>query len=406
MDYDRPDNERIRIRAMKLPLKYTLRNLWTRRLTTSLTITGIALVVFVFAAVLMMAYGIQKTLVETGSDDNVIVLRKAATAEITSIIMRDQSNVVQSLSHIGKMQNGKPYISNEIATVINLEYRKKTGGFGNVTVRGITHEGVQLRPHVKLMEGRMFKWGSREIVVGASIHNRFLNTNIGERVKFGGDEWTIVGWFDAGGSGFDSEIWGDVDQLAQSFGYSGAFSSILIRLEHHEAFQDFVAAFNQDLRLQTLEVKREKEFYASQSEDMAMFIRILGILVTIIFSAGAMIGAMITMYAAVSNRTVEIGTLRALGFRRRSVLGAFLVESLAIALIGGFIGLFLASFLQFFQISMINFGSFAELAFNFTLSPSIVFSSLAFSLTMGIIGGFLPSVRAARLNIVNALRSA
>jgi ABC-type lipoprotein release transport system permease subunit len=390
---------------MKLPLKYTLRNLWTRRLTTALTITGIALVVFVFAAVLMMAYGIQKTLVETGSDDNVIVLRKAATAEITSIIMRDQSNVVQTLSHIRKMPDGKPYISNEIATVINLEYRKKTGGFGNVTVRGITPEGLQLRPQVKLMEGRMFQWGSREIVVGASIHNRFKNTNTGERVKFGGDEWTIVGWFDAGGSGFDSEVWGDVDQLAQSFGYTGAFSSILIRLEREEAFQDFIATFNQDLRLQTLEVKREKDFYASQSEDMAMFIRILGILVTIIFSAGAMIGAMITMYAAVSNRTVEIGTLRALGFRRRSVLGAFLVESLAIALIGGFIGLFLASFLQFFQISMINFGSFAELAFNFTLSPSIAVSSLLFSLMMGIIGGFLPSVRASRLNIVNALRS-
>ena len=390
---------------MKIPIKYTLRNLWTRRLTTALTITGIALVVFVFTAVLMMAYGIQKTLVDTGSDNNIVVLRKAATSEISSIIMRDQANVIRTLPNIAKSADGKPLLSEEIAVVINLTFNTKAGGFGNITVRGITPDGVQLRQQVKLIKGRMFHWGSREIVVGSSIRKRFLNTNIGEQIKFGGDKWTVVGWFDAGGSGFDSEIWGDVDQLGQSFGYTGAFSSILIRLERPDAFEEFLTGFNKDLRLQVLEIKREKKFYADQSEDMAAFIKILGIAVTIIFSAGAMIGAMITMYAAVSNRTVEIGTLRALGFRRRSVLAAFLIESLALALIGGFIGLFLASFLQFFQISMINFGSFAELAFSFSLSPSIVINALVFSLAMGIIGGFLPSVRASRLNIVNALRS-
>ncbi len=390
---------------MKIPIKYTLRNLWTRRLTTLLTITGIALVVFVFAAVLMMAYGIQKTLVETGSDNNIIVLRKAATSEITSIIMRDQANVLRALPFIEKTEDGKPLISEEISTVINLAFNKKPEGFGNVSVRGITPYGINLRPQVKLIEGRMFSWGSREIIIGASIQKRFRNTDIGETIKFGGDEWTVVGWFDADGSGFDSEIWGDVDQLAQSFGYTGAYSSILIRLEKPDEYKDFLDGFYKDLRLQTLEVKKEKQFYADQSEDMAMFIRILGIVVTIIFSAGAMIGAMITMYAAVSNRTTEIGTLRALGFRRRSVMMAFLVESLAIALIGGFTGLFFASFLQFFQVSMINFGSFAELAFSFSLSPSIVINSMFFSVIMGVIGGFLPSVRASRLNIVNALRS-
>jgi putative ABC transport system permease protein len=390
---------------MKIPIKYTLRNLWTRRLTTALTITGIALVVFVFTAVLMMAYGIQKTLVDTGSDNNIVVLRKAATSEISSIIMRDQANVIRTLPNIAKSPDGKPLLSEEIAVVINLTFNTKAGGFGNITVRGITPDGVQLRQQVKLTKGRMFQWGSREIVVGASIRKRFLNTNIGEQIKFGGDKWTVVGWFDAGGSGFDSEIWGDVDQLGQSFGYTGAFSSILIRLERQDAYEDFLTAFNKDLRLHELEIKREKKFYADQSEDMAVFIRILGIAVTVIFSAGAMIGAMITMYAAVSNRTVEIGTLRALGFRRRSVLGAFLIESLVLALMGGFIGLCLASLLQFFQISMINFGSFAELAFGFSLSLSIVIDALVFSLIMGIIGGFLPSVRASRLNIVTALRS-
>jgi ABC-type lipoprotein release transport system permease subunit len=389
---------------MKIPFKYSLRNLRTRRLTTALTVIGIALVVFVFAAVLMMAYGIQRTLVETGSDDNIIVLRKAATAEITSIITREQVNVVQALPLVAKTPDGKSMISTEIAAVITLQYSKKKGGYGNVTVRGLAPEGIQLRPQVRMISGRMFRWGSREIIVGSSIRKRFLNMGIEETAKFGGDEWKIVGWFDAGG-GFDSEIWGDVDQLAQSFGYTGAFSSILARLERPTALEDFRSEFSKDLRLRTLEVKREKVFYEEQSEDMAKFIQLLGIFVTVIFSVGAMIGAMITMYAAVSNRAVDIGTLRALGFRRRNVLVAFLSESLTLALAGGITGLSFASLLQFFQISMLNFGTWAELEFGFSLSPSIVLYSIIFSLTMGFLGGFLPAVRAARSNIVNALRS-
>lgn len=390
---------------MKIPFKYTIRNLKTRRLTTALTVAGIAMVVFVFAAVLMMAYGIQKTLIETGSDDNLIILRKAATGEIVSIIMLDQAKIISTLPNIAKTPDGKPLLSKEILAVINLTYRKKEGGIGLVATRGITPEGIQLRPNVKLVEGRMFQWGSREIIVGSSIYKRFQGTDVGEKIKFGGDQWTIVGWFDAGGSGFDSEIWGDEIQLADAFGYTGAYSSILIRLKSPDSFEQFKNEFNKDLRLQTLDVKKEKQFYAEQSEDMAMFIRILGIVVTVIFSLGAMIGAMITMYAAVSNRTVEVGTLRALGFRRRNVLAAFLFESLALSLTGGLVGLFLASFLQLFNISMINFGTFSELAFNFSLSPTIIISSLLFSVAMGIIGGFLPSVRAARLNIVEALRT-
>lgn len=390
---------------MKIPLKYVIRNIKTRKLTSALTVTGVSLVVFVFAAVLMMAHGIQKTLVQTGSDGNVIVLRKAATAEITSIIMQDQANVIQTLPSVSKLPSGRPFLSSEIVAIINLPYSEKKGGVGNVTVRGVTAEGFQLRQSMELTAGRMFNWGSREIIVGSSIRKRFTGTGIGDKIKFGGDEWDVVGTFDAGGNGFDSEIWGDQVQLGQAFGYTGAYSSILIRLDNQNAFSQFADQFSKDLRLQTLEVKREKKFYEEQSEDMAMFIRILGIAITIIFSFGAMIGAMITMYAAVSNRTVEIGTLRALGFRRRNVLAAFLIESLFISLLGGSIGLVLASSLQFFDISMINFGSFSELAFSFSLSASIVINSMIFSIMMGMVGGFLPSVRASRLNIVNALRS-
>jgi putative ABC transport system permease protein len=389
---------------MRIPLKYTVRNLLTRRLTTALTITGIALVVFVFTAVLMMAEGVRRTLVATGSEQNVIVLRKSATAEITSIISREDLNIIKALPHIAQSQDGKPLISGEGVVVINLRY-KKGGGFGNITVRGVTPEGIQLRPQVKLTDGRMFRWGAREVIVGQSIAQRFEGAAIGQQIKFGGDEWTIVGILDSDGSGFDSEIWGDIDQLSQAFNRLSAVSIVLLRLDTPDAFEAFTQVFTKDVRLQYFEAKRERQFYDEQSEDLAFFIRILGTVVTVIFSAGAIIGAMITMYAAVSNRTVEIGTLRALGFRRRSILLTFFLESLLIALIGGIAGILIASVLQFFSVSMINFSSFSELAFKFSISSSIIGYAFTFAIIMGVVGGFLPAFRASRLKIVNALRA-
>ncbi|HUN65582.1 MAG TPA: ABC transporter permease [Bacteroidota bacterium] len=389
---------------MKIPAKYIVRNLLTRRLTMSLTVAGIALVVFVFTAVLMMANGIRSTLVATGAEDNVIVLRKSAQAEISSIIGRDEANVIRTLPGIAHTQEGKPLVSAEVVVVINLRYNDESG-FGNVTVRGVNPEGIRLRPGVRISEGRMFQWGTREIVVGSSITRRFKDSQIGSQIKFGGDTWTIVGVMSSDGSGFDSELWGDNDQLGEAFNRP-VFSTVLLKLERASDFPAFKAAFTNDNRLQYFEVKPERQFYDEQSEAMATFVRILGIFVTVIFSAGAMIGAMITMYAAVANRTIEIGTLRALGFRRKNILTAFLLESLFLSLIGGGVGILLASVLQFYQISMINFSSFAELAFKFSLSADILVRSLVFSLIMGVIGGFLPAVRASRMNIVNALRSA
>jgi putative ABC transport system permease protein len=389
---------------MKIPLKYTLRNFKSRRLTTAITMAGIALVVFVFAAVLMLAHGIQKTLVATGMPDNVIVARKAANGEISSIIVRSDYNVMLTLPHIAKQADGKPLASGETVVIINL--LKKTGGLSNVTVRGVAPEAFLIRPQVHIVEGRMFKAGAREVVTGSAIAKNFIDTKIGSTVIFGGNQWTIVGKFDTGGSGFDSEMWGDNDQLQDAFNRQGGYSTLTFKLDQPDAFNAFKAAFDAEQRLQQFEPKIEKTFFEEQSEGMATFIRILGIFITVVFSFGATIGAMITMYAAVANRTVEVGTLRALGFKRRSVLSAFLIESLSLSLIGGVIGLFLASFLQFFSISMLNYQSFSELQFSFALSPSIVLTSLFFSLFMGFAGGFLPAVRAARLNIVNALRSA
>ena len=389
---------------MKIPLKYTLRNLLTRRLTTGITILGIALVVFVFSAVLMMAYGVQKTLVSTGSADNVLVARKAANGEISSIIDRETADVILTLPHVAKTPEGGPLASGEPVVVINLS-KVEGGGMSNVTVRGVSPQVFTLRPQVRLKEGRMFKWGSRELITGTAIEKRFAGSKIGDVVRFAGDNWTVVGIFDSDGSGFDSEMWGDADQLLDAFNRR-SFSTLTFRLDPPGSFKEFTAAFDKEPRLQQFEPKIERVYFEEQSELMAGFIRILGIFITVIFSAGSTIGAMITMYAAVANRTIEVGTLRALGFRRRSILVAFLTESVLLSLIGGFVGLILASFLQFFTVSTLNFGSFSELAFSFALSPQIVFSSLVFALFMGLLGGFLPSVRAARLNIVNALRSA
>ncbi len=374
----------------------------TRRLSTAMTVTGVMLVVIVFTAVLMMADGIRKTLVATGSDDNAIVLRKAANAEISSIISREQSDIIRTLPHIARGSDGKPLVSSEIVVVINLTY--KEGGFANVTVRGVPQEGIVLRPQVRLTSGRMFRWGSREIVVGSSLLKRFREISLGSTLKFGGDTWTIVGVMSSDGSGFDSEIWGDVDQLSGAFDRP-VFSVVVVHLENPDAYDAFRQSFESDIRLQYLDAKREKQFYDELSEELTLFVRLIGTFITGIFSVGAMIGAMITMYAAVANRTVEIGTLRALGFGRRNILAAFFLESMLLAITGGAAGILLASLLQFAELSVINFSSFAELAFRFSISPAIVLDSLIFSVIMGIAGGFLPAARAARMNIVTALRS-
>jgi ABC-type lipoprotein release transport system permease subunit len=389
---------------MKIPLSYTWRSLWARRLTTILTLGGIALVVFVFASVLMLSHGVEQTLIDTGSDDNVIVLRRSANSELVSQIDRDAANMIRTNPVIASGGDGKPIVSTEVVVIINL-LRNETNGMGNISVRGVSPEALALRPQVKIVEGQMFRFGSNEIILGESLAKRFQRTGIGQQIRFGDALWTVVGHFEADGDGFESEIWGDVEQLMPAFGRP-VFSSVTLKLRDAADYETVKKQIEADPRTQYAELKREKVYYSEQSKMMSDFIKILGLVVTIIFSVGAVIGAMITMYAAVANRTVEIGTLRALGFRRRSVLGAFLVEAVFLAVIGGGAGVALASLMSFVRISTVNFGTFSELAFGFTLSPSIVVSAMVFSILMGITGGFLPAVRASRLNILTALRSA
>jgi putative ABC transport system permease protein len=387
---------------MALPLSYNFRNLWTRRLTTVLTASGMALVVFVFAAILMLANGLQKTLVETGSYDNVVVLRKGSGSEVVSGVGREQASVIETQPEITIGSNGQRLLAKEIVVLINLP-KRGTNKPSNVIVRGIEESSLLLRAQVKLVEGRLPRMGSLEVIVGSSLVKRFKNIGINETLCCGMGDWRIVGIFDAGNTGFSSEIWGDADQLMQAF-RRPVYSSIVFKLRDPSEFQELKNRLESDPRL-TVEAKRETRYYAEQSEMMAKFLRILGVSITIIFSLGAIIGAMVTMYSTVANRTAEIGTLRALGFQRRAILAAFLVESLLLGFLGGLAGLFFASFMQFFTISTMNFQTFSELAFSFSTTFEIVYKALVFSLVMGFVGGVLPAIRASRMNIVDALRS-
>jgi putative ABC transport system permease protein len=388
---------------MPVPISYSFRNLSTRRLTTLLTVSGMALVVFVFATVLMLEEGLRSTLVTTGAYDNALITRRSAGAEVQSAVDRAQAAVAEMRPEVALDGAGMRLVSRETVVLISLNKRDSDKP-SNIVIRGIGEQGLPLRPQVKLVAGCMFRPGSSEIVAGQSIGERFIGAGIGERLRFGMRDWTVVGHFDAGGTGFDSEIWGDNEQLMQAFRRT-SYSSVLLRLQDGERFDAFKRALENDPRL-TVEVKRESVFYAEQSEVLANFIRILGLTLSIIFSTGAVIGAMITMYAAVANRTAEIGTLRAIGFRSRSILWAFLLESLFMGALGGALGLALASLMQWVSFSTMNFQTFSELAFSFTLTPRIALSAMLFALAMGLLGGFLPAVRAARLKVVDALRAA
>ncbi len=387
---------------MAIPIAYNIRNLWTRRLTTVLTISGMALVVFVFAAILMLAEGLQKTLVETGSYDNVVFLRKGAATEVVSGVSKEQASILETVPEIALGPKGKRLLAKEIVLLIALP-KKGSGTPSNVVLRGIEENSLLLRPQVKLVSGRLPRVGSYEVIVGTSIAKRFKGVEMGGNLCCAMRNWRVVGIFDAGTSGFSSEVWGDVDQFMQAFRRPG-YSSVIFRLRNSSEFGSVKSQVENDPRL-TLVAKREMTYYAEQSQMMAKFLRILGMSLTIIFSLGAIIGAMVTMYSAVGNRIAEIGTLRALGFKRRDILMAFLLESLLLGFFGGVAGLFFASFMQAVTISTVNFQTFSELAFSFTLTFEIIYKGMIFSLIMGFVGGLLPAFRASRMVIVEALRA-
>lgn len=388
---------------MKLPISYSYRNLLVRKTTTVLTVLGIALVSFVYAGVLMLANGIRETLVSTGLNDNAIVVQRSSLSEVTSGITRDAANVLMSIQGIDPGLDGRPLAVAETNVLVNLP-KRGTGDVVIMTTRGTTPNVLAVRPNIKLVEGRFFTPGTSEIIVGSAARKNFQNCEVGGTLKFSQREWQVVGVFDAGRSGFDSEIWGDIDQFMQAF-RRDVFSSITFRIPSDASLNAYKSEVERDNRLR-VDVKREDVFYGEQSESLATFIKILGTIITAIFSIGAIIGAMITMYASVANRTREIGTLQALGFPRRSVLVGFLLEALFLSIIGGIIGLIAASSLQMLSLSTMNFASMAEVEFRFSLTSDTIINVMIFSIVMGVIGGVLPAFRASRLKVVDALRGA
>ena len=386
---------------MPIPISYSYRNLLARRLTTFLTAAGMALVVFVFAAVLMLAEGLRQTLVSTGSFDNAIVLRAGTETEVQSALDRTQAAIVASQPEIGAGKEG-PLVAAEAIILVNLP-RRGSGQPGNVMIRGVQPGSFGLRREVRLAQGRWFRPGSNEIVAGNLIAQRYQGAGLGETVRFAMRDWRVVGVFDAGNTGFSSEIWGDVEQLLQAFRRT-AFSSVTLRLRDAAAFDALKTRLESDPRL-PVQVRREVEFYEAQSARLADFIRLLGLVLTAIFGLGAVLGAMITMYAQVGSRINEIGTMRALGFQRRHILLAFLLEAGLLGVLGWIVGMIPAALLNFITLSTINWSSFAEITFRFTLTPGILLKSLAFGLGMGLVGGLLPSLKAARLPLIDALRA-
>ncbi|MCE5336324.1 MAG: FtsX-like permease family protein [Desulfobacteraceae bacterium] len=384
-------------------LYYSLRNLQVRRLTTLLTAGGMGLVIFVFATVLMLAEGLQHTLITSGSPENAVFIRRSSETEVQSIIQRSEAAILETLPQVATDDDGRKLAAHEVLVLISLP-RKGTGAPANVPVRGATHSiSLRLRERIKIVSGREFNPGSSEIILGSSIAKKFDIGGLGATVHFGARTWTIAGIMDSGGTAFDSEIWTDVDTLLATFKRQ-SYSSVIFRMREPSAFPELRESVLKDPRL-VEEPWRENRYYESQSELMARFIRILGISLTLIFSLGAITGSMITMYAAVSARTSEIGTLRALGFGRRSILFAFLSETVFLSLLGALMGLMGASLLNKITISTMNWQTFSELTFRFLLNPEIVVNSIIFAIVMGLLGGALPSIRASRMNIVAALRA-
>jgi putative ABC transport system permease protein len=386
---------------MALPLYYNVRSLWARRLSTAASVLGLALVVFVFAAVLMLSHGIEASLQAGGSAQNAVLLREGATAEISSMVPREHISVIGTFADVALGPSGQPMIAGELVVLVALE--REAGGFINISVRGVAPESYLIRETVRIVEGRRPRPGSYEVAIGSGLAGRTAGAFVGGELSFANARWQIVGRLDASGGAFDSEIWADRDRLASAYDRT-EYSSAVMRLADPSGFSAFGARIEDDRRFE-LELQREDLYWADAASSTATFIRVLGLFVSVVFSGGAILGAMITMYAQVAARSREIGMIRALGFSRRSVLASMIIESLALGGAGGVIGAAAAAMMRLVQIRTMNFQTFAEVRFGFEPTPGILLAALAFGLSMGLLGGFLPAVRAARMPIIDATRA-
>jgi putative ABC transport system permease protein len=387
---------------MAIPIVYNVRSLGARWTSTVVAVLGIAGTVGVFVAMLSLARGFEATLVASGSARNAIVRRAGATSEMDSSVMLEQVRVVEDAPGVERGDAG-PLVSPEVVVIASFPLKGR-GVDGNAQVRGVSPKALTVRPTVKIVAGRAFQAGLSELLVGSNVAASYDGLELGKTVRFGGGTWTVVGVFDSGGSAYDSELWCDYSVLRQVYQRPlNMFQSATVRLTSPDALTSFKDALTSDPRV-TVQIDREIDYYAKQSRQLTTLITVLGSLIAIVMGIGAVFGALNTMYSAVSERTREIATLRALGFGSGSVVVSFVVESLCIAFVGGLLGCVVVLPLNGLTTGTINWQTFSHLAFAFRVTPGLLAMGLAFALLMGLIGGVPPAVRAARAQIASALR--
>jgi putative ABC transport system permease protein len=390
---------------MQIPWTYNVRSLFVRKATTGATALGIGLVVFVLASALMLSEGIKKTLVSSGSPGNAIILRKGSETELASSIEQKNLSLIKAAPGVKRGANGEPLVTGDVVIVIAMDKLGTDGQISNVQVRGVEPTTTQVRSNIRITQGRAANPGADEAIVGQGMIGRFRGLELGQSFELKKNRSVkVVGVFEAGKSSYESEIWIDIQTMRTSFGREGMFSSVTVALENPSKFDAFAASIESDKQL-GLETKREQKYYEDQSSGTSIFISALGIVIAFFFSLGAMIGAMITMYAAVAQRSREIGTLQALGFTRGSILVAFLFESVLLAMLGGLVGAGASLMMSFASFSMMNFQTWQEITFSFEPTMPIVVGSLVAGSVMGIVGGFFPALKAARTSPIDAIRA-
>ena len=384
---------------MKIPLKYNLRSLWVRKIGTLMTAFGIGLTVAVLVTMMALVRGLEGTFLETGQEHDVIVLRKGSGVETNSYFNRDYFPTIRRLPGVAKGENGEPLAVGEIVVVIN--YPRHSGEDSNVMVRGTTPLGLAMRPEIEMVEGRFFRKGLREIIVSRSLGNRFQDMELGDQLATAGREWKVVGVFKAGGSAYNSEIWGDYDEIAQAW-TRPIYTSILVRTTGTETAREFQNRVGEDRRIQLMAMP-QRDYYAQQATS-SMGIKALGWFLAVVMGIGSCFAAMNMMYGTIMARFKEVGTLRSIGFRRSSILASFLIEAILLAVLGGVIGCVLALPVHGISTGTTNFTLFTEVLFNFRITPDILLKAVLYSAVVGVLGGFFPALRAARLKLVEVLR--
>jgi len=383
-----------------IPLKYNIGNLTARRVSTLMTILGIGVVIAVMISMMALQNGVRSAVVSSGSKDNLMVMREGAAAELSSWVTKDAFRIIRALPGIAKDSSGAPMISPELVIIFKIPKKDDPKG-SNVIVRGVTPEAFTMRPYIRIVEGRMFKPGVNEVIVARRIRDRFVNTGLGDTFQFGSQKYNVVGVFDAQGTAFDSEMWCDADFLGQAR-KRDAYSSVILRPNDRDAFESIKAAIKNDNRLK-FDVRSEYQYYADQTNGL-MGIVVLVAIVTIFMTIGAILGTMNTMFSAIASRGRELATMRALGFKRRTILLSVIIESAFISLLGGIAGLLLALPVNAISTGTTNFVTFSEVAFNFRIDSHVALTGILIALTAGIVGGALPALAAARMPITKALR--